>query len=182
MDIWKLNNRTYWKDDKKFLEYTKYIEKNMMTFEEIVEFSLINTYIKFKKDIIKDMKKEWQKLIKEWNSLRDIDLEDKTYIYSGLCYLFVVIKYDEIIDLSVFSVHDIESINVCHYFSYKKNLPYEGAKDLSKDGPSKMLITLYNKWLYDKLDRACWLMCYKHYERKNNLLTIFSSSPTKKIF
>ena len=172
----------YWKKDKKFLEYNDILLKNLMSFEEIYEHTLIDSYVKFKKDkkeICKEMKEEWLKLIKEWNKIRKVDSSDKAYMFVGICYLFVVLPYDEMEDVSVFSSFEISMINVCYYYTYSKCLQYEGAEDLFSIGP--LWPSAYVEWLDRKYDSATWWLCYRTYERRNNLDCIIDSKPTKKI-
>lgn len=181
-DIWSKKKRTHWKKDEIFLKYEKYLLETCMSFEEICEHSLIDSYIKFKKDktgILKEMKKEWLKLIKEWNSIRKVDSNVKTYMFVGLCYLFVVLPYDEIYDIKVFSVFDISMINVCYYYVKKKYLEYEGAENLFDIGP--LLPAAYMEWIDDRYDSATWWLCYSLYERRNGLKPLVDSKPTKKI-
>lgn len=153
-----------------------------MSFEEIYEHTLIDSYITFKKnkkEICEEMKKEWLKLIKDWNNIRKVNSDDKTYMFVGICYLFVVLPYDQMEDISIFSCFEIKMINVCYYYIYHKYLQYEGVENLFDIGP--ILPAAYIEWLDNRYDSAVWWLCYRVYERRNNLDCVIDSEPTKKM-
>ena len=180
---WTAKGRVFWKEDPKFQAFNQRLYNEMWTFEEVLNISTINNF-QFKnpkQKIFDKMKIEWTKYITKWNKEEGINNSQRIKGFAALCYLFIVLAYEELDDIGkYFTNFEVNKINICYFYNTNgEYLPFVGIEELLHNGP--MLPGAYQRWLDEKYERASWWISHIVYEKINNLEPIVDSPPAKLI-
>ena len=175
--IWERETgRTYWKDDKQFLEFNNKMLKKKYSFDEILKISTFGKLDFTEKINWNNIKKEWNTLVNEWNHIENIDDRNKGYGFVGLVYLITLFPYKKLKDPGIFFEHEINVFNRVYFYHTSQCLPFQNLEDLFS-GPTYP--PAYQDWINEKYNGASWWITYIVWEKNNKLSHIIKDNRAK---
>jgi hypothetical protein len=190
---WKGNDRTPWYEDIKYSEFQVQLE-TLFTFEKIMEFTKLNTYIKpvvqknnlmsfLQKPIDSEHKKKWLEAVNAWNRSNGLNIKDSAYGDAAIRFLFTTLPEKNLNSIKRYFKFDrfrLKIVNEIHYHWYDKDYGFSNIKfdknatklSMSDDfelGNCNYCKKTADEWFNVYADRMCFWLGYFVYEIINNL-------------
>jgi hypothetical protein len=154
------------KDNDYKLFEKKYLVNERYTFEEITNFFEILKHIDFiktEKNILEEMRTDWNKLANNWNKEREYDDEDCIIGYMGLAFLYLVLPIDKIKNLEILN-DEIIYISILNLIYYNRFLNHKNAlkeEDIQQISIKKNI----KEWLEDQTHISILNLCHLYFKK-----------------